>query len=325
MNYRKLGKTNLNISEISLGCSGFWGNRNFSEKKATLLINEAFNRGVNFFDTGHNYSNFNAEPRLGRILKNLLQTTDRSKIIISTKGGTTVGNASLFPKNTVTKDFSAEAIEKSIIKSINNLNCDYLDIFQLHGISASEINQQLIDCLLNLKQRGLFNYLGVNSHNEKDLEYISKSPEIFDMVLLDYNVLQLDRNSIIEKLANEEIGIIAGTVLAQGHLIKGKNGSIKTGSFFWYLARAILKSSSRQLQKNSKHMRETLSRITEMSPSQAAFSYILENKFISSCVFGTTNLNNLIEIIETSGKSLNNENKKAIWESYDSIHNKISN
>lgn len=325
MNYRKLGKTDLNISEISLGCSGFWGNKNFSEKKAALLINEAFDRGVNFFDTGHNYSNFNAEPRLGRILKNLLQTTDRSKIIISTKGGTTVGNVSFFSKNDTRKDFSVEAIEKSIITSINNLNCDYLDIFQLHGISASEINQQLIDCLLTLKQKGLFNYLGVNSHTEKDLEFISKNPEIFDMVLLDYNVIQLDRNPIIEKLAKEQIGVIAGTVLAQGHLIKGKNGSIKTGSFFWYLARAILKSSSRQLQKNSKQMKETLSKITEMSPSQAAFSFILENKFISSCVFGTTNLDNLIEIIETSGKALNDENKKAIWESYHLMHHKISN
>ena len=50
MKYRQLGNTDLNISEISIGCSGFWGNRHFSEKKASAVINEAFERGINFFD-----------------------------------------------------------------------------------------------------------------------------------------------------------------------------------------------------------------------------------------------------------------------------------
>ena len=42
MNYRKLGKTDLEISEISLGCSGYWGNKKFSEKDASSIVNEAF-------------------------------------------------------------------------------------------------------------------------------------------------------------------------------------------------------------------------------------------------------------------------------------------
>ena len=73
MKYRQLGNTELRVSEISLGCSGFWGNRYFSEKKATAVIYAAFERGINFFDTGHNYSSFNAEPRLGRIIKEILK------------------------------------------------------------------------------------------------------------------------------------------------------------------------------------------------------------------------------------------------------------
>lgn len=70
MKYRKLGNTALNVSEISVGCSGFWGNKRFSEKKAHAIIHQAFDKGINFFDTGHNYCHYHAEPRLGRALKN---------------------------------------------------------------------------------------------------------------------------------------------------------------------------------------------------------------------------------------------------------------
>ena len=90
MKYRQLGNTGLRVSEISLGCSGFWGNSYFSEKKASAIIYAAFDWGVNFFDTGHNYSCFHAEPRLGRIVKEILSINDRSRLIISSKAGITI-------------------------------------------------------------------------------------------------------------------------------------------------------------------------------------------------------------------------------------------
>ena len=90
MKYRQLGFTDLKVSKISLGCSGFWGNSYFSRKKASSIIYAAFDRGVNFFDTGHNYSSFHAEPRLGRIVKEMLSTNDRSRLIISSKAGITI-------------------------------------------------------------------------------------------------------------------------------------------------------------------------------------------------------------------------------------------
>ena len=142
MKYRQLGNTDLNISEISIGCSGFWGNRHFSEKKASAVINEAFERGINFFDTGHNYSSFHAEPRLGRIIKEILTNNERSRLIISTKAGTTIPSTPIFSaKKANSSDFSPDYIEHSCTKSIINLNCNYLDIFQLHGIKQSQITE----------------------------------------------------------------------------------------------------------------------------------------------------------------------------------------
>ena len=325
MKYRQLGNTDLNISEISIGCSGFWGNRHFSEKKASAVINEAFERGINFFDTGHNYSSFHAEPRLGRIIKEILTSNGRSSLIISTKAGTTIPSTPIFSaKKSNSSDFSPDYIEHSCLESISNLNCDYLDIFQLHGISLSQITEPLIERLLTMKENGMFHYLGVNTHNEDVMRFISKRPELFDMVLIDYNVLQLDREPIICKLYEAGIGVVAGTVLAQGHLVQGKIGSIKTTADVWYLARALLKSTARILSRNSIEMKQTLSMLNEMTAAQAAFAYILGNIKISSCVFGTTNLSNLHEIIDSSDLSLKESNKLLIQETFNALKEKIS-
>jgi len=328
MRYRKLGRTDLNVSEISLGCSGFWGNKKFSGKNASAIVMEAFERGVNFFDTGHNYSKFYAEPRLGGIVKEILSKNDRSRLVISTKGGNAIGawQPSFLLKSGAEKlpqNFSPDAIELSCSESIKNLNCDYLDIFQLL-MDESEINEQLVQRLSQMKQKGMFRYLGINTHLESDMLFISKHPEIFDMVLIDYNVLQLDREPVIDKLYQAGIGVVAGTVLAQGHLLRGKIGSLKTGSYFWYLARTMLKSTSRRLASSSKEMRDVLASIAGMTASQAAFSYILGNKAVASCVFGTTNITHLIDVIAATDKKLAKSDIVSIRKAYQAMPCKIS-
>jgi aryl-alcohol dehydrogenase-like predicted oxidoreductase len=175
-----------------------------------------------------------------------------------------------------------------------------------------------------MKQKGMYRYLGINTHSHADMVFASDHPEIFDMVLIDYNVLQLDREPVINKLDQSGIGVVAGTVLAQGHLVKGKIGSLKTRADIWYLARAMLKHTGRRKAKMSKEMRETLFSITEMSAAQAAFAYILENPAISSCVFGTTNIANLIEIIDADDKRLLESSRRAIRKTFEALPNKLS-
>ena len=209
-------------------------------------------------------------------------------------------------------------------KSIANLNCGYLDIFQLHGIRESEITEPLIERLLSMKQRGMFRYLGINTHTHNDMLFVAKHPEIFDMILLDYNVLQLDREPVISSLSAAGIGVVAGTVLGQGHLVKGKIGSLKTVADIWYLARALLKHTGRRLAKSSVQMRETLNYVVEMSSAQAAFAFILENPAVASCVFGTTSIPNLVEIIDTSDKRLMEGSRSAIRRTFEALHITLS-
>jgi aryl-alcohol dehydrogenase-like predicted oxidoreductase len=319
MNYRKLGRTDLVVSEIALGCSGFWGNRRFPEQQAVAVVLEAFDNGVNFFDTGHNYCNYNAEPRLGVAVKSILSRTDRSKIVISTKAGTTKPSTLRLPftkpNNT---NFSPDYIEETCVRSIANLHCGYLDIFQLHGIPMEAITEPLLERLSRMRQAGMFRYLGVNTHREAVMRHVAKHPSVFDMVLIDLNILQLDRLPVVQTLSDAGVGVVAGTVLAQGHLIKGKIGRFGNAADLWYLARALLKSDGLKLAKAAHTARSVLGSIEEMTPAQAAMAYVLDDPAVVSCVFGTTNVANLHEVMGASGKQLTSASKQAIRDAFDS-------
>ncbi|WP_374035577.1 aldo/keto reductase [Bdellovibrio bacteriovorus] len=313
MKYRDLGRSGIKVSEIGLGCSGFWGDKRFPEKSAVAVVQAAFDEGVNFFDTGSNYSNFNAEPQLGRAVKEILKTSSRDRIVISTKAGSNVGYApTVADDDLYHSDFSPDALRESCIRSIKNLNCEYIDVFQLHGFKLDLLNDEMFKCFGELKKDGLVRAIGVNTHFKSDLHEIAKFPDIFDMVLIDANLLQLDRSIIIEELSNVGIGVAIGTVLAQGHLVTKKIGSLKNLSFFWYLARTLLKPTTRDFSKAAAPMRSVLKSIEGFTPAQAAFSYMLRDKNISSCVFGTTNLSNLKDAISASSKILSDEDARRI-------------
>lgn len=330
MKYRPLGKSGLRVSEISIGCSGFWGHTAFPEADAAKVIHEAVERGINFFDTGHHYCNFNAEPRLGRILRPMIAGTRRDSIVISSKatdGGSAAsqgGALKRWSSRSGPRDYSPDYVEATCAASIRNLGCGYLDVFQLHGIREHEITDELVERLMAMKRRGMFRALGVNTHSESLNRFVASRPDLFDMVLIDYNVLQIDREPVIEALGRAGVGVVAGTVLAQAHLVPGKIGSVRRLSDLWYFARAKLKPASRRLGEVAQGMRDTLSSIEGLSAAQAAFRYVLDNPNVSSCVFGTTRVANLIEVVDSVERALPAEATIRIRAAFEAMPNKIS-
>ena len=79
---RTLGSTDMKISEIGLGCASYWGKKFFSETQAIKVVHTALDKGINFLDTGHSYSDGNAEYRLG---KALVTVTNKNDLCISRK------------------------------------------------------------------------------------------------------------------------------------------------------------------------------------------------------------------------------------------------
>jgi aryl-alcohol dehydrogenase-like predicted oxidoreductase len=317
VNYRQLGKTGVAVSEIALGCSGFWGNRMFSEREALKVVHAAFDNGINLFDTGHNYSNYNAEPRLGKAVAEILARHDRAKLVISTKAGTIRPKLVAHLLKTRHTDFSPDYIEKACYDAIRNLNCGYLDIFQLHGIPAQAITDELLSRLVLMKQRGMFRLLGVNTHREADMLHVGSLGEVFDVVLIDLNVLQLDRLPMVRRLHAAGIAVMAGTVLGQGHLAQAKARRLRRPADVWYLTRTLLRPESRRFAKSASGMRNVLGTVPGLTRAQAAMAYVLSIPEICSCVFGTTDVGNLVEVIAASDKHLSAQDKANIQAAYE--------
>ena len=86
MNKRRLGSTDIYLTELGYGCASLWGKPKFtSDGEAEKLFLTAFNHGIRFFDTGYSYGA--AEERLGRYISKL-SSSERDDLIISTKCGT---------------------------------------------------------------------------------------------------------------------------------------------------------------------------------------------------------------------------------------------
>jgi len=296
MTYRALGSSGLQVSQIGLGCSGFWGNRRFPEAEAERMVRRALERGVTLFDTGHNYAAFNAEPRLGRILQRAFATHPRDGLVISSKAGTLTGQAGI--SGAEQRDFSPAAIERSCAASLRNLHCDHLDIFQLHGIGLEQISDELLTALERMRRSGMFRLLGINTHTGAVMRHLAERRGPFDVALIDYNALQQDREPVIAAMHAAGIGVLAGTVLAQGHLLPARPRVPRLADA-WYLARAWLKPSSRALMRSAKAMQRTIARVGSQAPAQTAFAYVLQNPAVASGVLGTTRVASLDQVLDT--------------------------
>ncbi|MEG2805507.1 aldo/keto reductase [Stenotrophomonas sp.] len=293
---RPLGDSGLWVSQIALGCSGFWGHRRFAEAEAERIVRHALERGVNLFDTGHNYSGFNAEPRLGRILQRAFAAHPRDGLVISSKAGTLTGQAGV--SGAEQRDFSPDNIERSCAASLRNLQCDHLDIFQLHGIGVPQITDELLTALDRMRRNGMFRLLGINTHTAETMRFMADRPGAFQVALIDYNALQQDREPLIQAMHAAGIGVLAGTVLAQGHLLPARPRLPRLADA-WYLARAWLKPSSRALMRSARAMQRAVATVHSQTPAQTAFAYVLQNPAIASGVLGTTRVANLEQILQT--------------------------
>lgn len=311
MRRRPLGNSGISLTEIGFGASGFWGDSRFPELMAGKVLQAVADAGIRFIDTGRNYSGFHAEPRLGRLLQPIFRQVPRDQWILSSKGGTLTPAGSL--SNLWTrerKDFSLANIQAGIEQSIANLQCGYLDLYFLHGFTQADASDELLRGLQNLRANSRVRAIGVNTHTEADMQWLCAHRDVFDVALIDYSPAARHREAIIAQMHQAGLGVIAGTVLAQGHVLPPRR--VRSQKDLWYLARASLKPSARRLSEAAGPVREILSAQSEMTPAQAAFAYVLENAAISSAVFGSADVAHVREIAYASGKQLSPELMAAI-------------
>lgn len=289
---RPLGRTGLQVSEIGFGCASWWGQKAFDEGDAIALVHAALEGGVTFFDTGAAYSGGEAEPRLGRALKG--RALDG--VVVATKAGT------YHDGRRVVRDFRPAAIEASVERSLRRLGLEALPLLQLHGPATAELDEAMLDMLDGLKRRGMVRALGANSFDPAVIEHIIDLP-IFDVVMVDYNLLRPERAPLVARAAAAGKGVLAGMALAMGHANR-QLARLRAPRDVWYALRA-LKNHRADIAKGAKF--GFLRDLPDMSASQAALAYVLADPNVSCAVVGTTRMSHLLENLAASGMSLSAE------------------
>ena len=160
MRYIKLGTTGLEVSPIALGCMTYgeperghpvWS---LPEDDSRVLIKQAVDAGINFFDTANMYSQGSSEEITGRALKDF---ANRDDIVIATKVRHAMRNA---PNGS---GLSRKAIFAEIDHSLRRLGTDYVDLYQIHRADSTTPVEETLEALHDVVRAGKARYIGASS------------------------------------------------------------------------------------------------------------------------------------------------------------------
>lgn len=207
MQYRRLGKTGLNVSVIGFGASPL-GNvfDDCDELEGIRSVHCAIDHGINFFDVAPFYGITLAETRLGSALMG-----KRNNILLATKCGR-YGLRDF--------DFSYRRIIESADESLKRLKTDYVDLMQLHDIefgSKEQVLNEAIPAIQKIKESGKARFVGITGLPVNYLAEIARQVEV-DTVLswAHYNLLQDEINAELVPLCQEkDMGLMNAAPLVQ--------------------------------------------------------------------------------------------------------------
>ncbi|MGE3540154.1 MAG: aldo/keto reductase [Candidatus Tectimicrobiota bacterium] len=214
MRYRRLGRTELQVSEIGFGAWAIGGNKHghsygpTENAESLRTIAQALELGCNFFDTADLYGHGLSEKLLGQALEKR-----RHECIIATKVG---GD---FYHGPFHQNFDHEYIRFALEKSLERLRTDYIDLYQLHNPPLMLLERGANYAILEeLKQEGKIRHYGVSVHDayEGMMAIETGKPDVIQVA---YNLLRQDPREDLFPLAVERnIGLIIREPLANGML-----------------------------------------------------------------------------------------------------------
>lgn len=300
MNYRRLGRSGLNVSELCLGAWINFGGK--IEDEATFaVLNAAMEEGIDFIDTADVYAGGKAEEVIGRWLK----TQDRRAVTIATKC-----RGRMWPGPN-----GEGAGRKHIIDachdSLRRLQTDYIDLYQIHWPDDQTPAEETLRALDELVKAGKIRYFGWSNY---DAERIAESARLSESLSLNravslqnnYSMFVRDTESRTNpRCVQEGVGLIPYSPLAQGLLSeKYLDGKAPEGS------RA---EGNENLQKRLDEKLPTMRALAEfahardLTLSQLALAWLLHQPAMAAPIIGASRPEQVKENAKASGVKLSPE------------------
>lgn len=209
MNYRKLGNTGLNVSEISLGTwqvGGKWGS-GFDKRLADKIINEAIDSGVNFIDTADVYEAGASEAAVGRVARSRTE-----EVFVATKCGRQINPH-------CNEGYTPKVLRKFVEESLRNTGLDYLDLIQLH-CPPTEVyyRPEIFELFDKLKDEGKIKNLGISVEKVEEALKGIEYPNVSTVQIIFNMFRQRPAELFFREAQKRNIGVIVRVPLASGLL-----------------------------------------------------------------------------------------------------------
>lgn len=299
MFYRRVGSSGLKVSEISLGSWLTYGGY-VERENAILAIEEAYDLGVNFFDTANVYEQGAAEELIGQSLA----PYPRHSYVLATK--------MYFPMGEGPNDqgLSRKHIMEQADASLKRLGLSYIDILYCHRFDPETPLEETLRALDDLVTQGKILYIGVS---EWTAAQMAEAHTIANQYLLDRIVVNQPMYNMFERSIEDEIipfgeekgiGQVVFSPLAQG-LLTGKYNSATELPENSRAAKLDFVRDGITEDKIAKV--KQLGRIAEelgLSMSQLAIAWILRQKNVASALVGASRPQQVAENVKASGIKL---------------------
>ena len=281
MQYRRIGKTAMEVSALSFGASSLGGVfHSIKEQEAIEAVFMAIDCGMNFIDVSPYYGHYKAETVLGKALKQI----PRDKYYLSTKVGR-------YGKDGVnTWDYSAKRAVESVFESMERLNVEHIDLINVHDIEFANLEQvakETVPALVELREKGVVSYVGITDLQLENLKWVIENVEegsIDSILNFCHNCLNDDKlTDFLDFFEERGIGVINASPLSMGLLSQ-------RGIPDWHPA--------------PKPLVEACSKAAEFCTEQGypieklAIQYSIQNPRIASTLFSSANPQNVKRNVE---------------------------
>ncbi|HUU28531.1 MAG TPA: aldo/keto reductase [archaeon] len=321
---RRLGRTGLEVSEISLGC---WtiGGPNWSEgipvgwgdpdeDKARKAVERGLEMGCNHFDTADSYGSGRSEQLLGKILG-----SRRKALVLATKVG--------WSRGTAEHAYHPLHIRHQIEQSLENLRTDYVDIYYFHHGDFGPGDCYLdhaVELMQRLKEEGKIRFIGQSAYTQEDFEKLIPrvDPDVIQARAHMLDLMMIGPDSRVARIiADRDLGFVAFSPMAQG-LLLGKyspdnepvfpDGDNRRGSP-WFKA-DFLKALAPALSSLKERHGSSTGDLVRVS-----LQYVLSYPVVSCVIPGFRNMTQVEMNLAAAGKPLSGAEVKWIRQSFEGL------
>jgi voltage-dependent potassium channel beta subunit len=313
MQYRKLGRYGIRVSEVALG-GWLTQGRSITDDQTSAVVRKAFELGINFFDTADAYNAGEAEKSLAKATKEI----KREELVIATK--------CYFPITQSPNDrgLSRKHITESVHNSLKRLETDYIDLMQFHRFDPETPIDETVRAIEDLIHQGKVLYWGVSEWRSHQIaeavriaDKLNANPPVSNQPV--YNMLnRYVEESVMPTVKQYGMGLVVFSPLAQGVLTgkyvpgqkapEGSRGADETSNMFM---RDLMNEGLLTRVQNLKRFAEKQG----CTLAQFALAWILRRNEVSSVIIGATKPEQVEDNATASGLSMSDE----VWEQAERI------